>query len=183
MPGILPPAAAPHSAFERREREDEGGAPTVLAGRPDLTAVGAHDLARDGEPEPVPLRPAWGPVDGSGTIRARPVEALEEVRHVLLRDADPGIAHGHLHDAGLEVPRGDAYGAALLGVAEGVVEQVVEYLFQAVEVARDVRVAMGTDVELDAGVLGAPDEDLADVVEELVQAQVLLAHVHLARLD
>jgi hypothetical protein len=129
--------------------------------------VRPHDLACDRKPEPVALARA---------AVAAPVEALKQAGDVVGWDPAPGIAHGHLHEAGRQPPARDADEAARRGVPEGVVEQVVQHLFEAVEVPPHAGRAFGPQFEADPAFLAADREHFAHVVEQLMQVDGLLAH-------
>ena len=111
-----------------RKQENELGAarPTVDAHR---AAVTFDDRFRDRQTETA----SRGPRD---TRCVHLVEAIEDMRYVLGRDACPGIRHGEtcVSDPGRRVQLDDATGRC---VAKGVGDQVLDHLFQAIGVGKE----------------------------------------------
>src|SRR6266487_5986134 len=123
-------AAGGGAGGDGREPDDEPSA-TAVAGAvsPQPPAVGLHDRPADGQPEPAPAA-----VAGAGCID--PEEALEHPLQQLWRDPLATVGHRQLHLVAILVGA-DLHPAARRRVAQGVAEQVAQYLAQAVGVDAD----------------------------------------------
>src|ERR1044071_7856221 len=150
------------------EDDVEGRALALLARRLDPAAVVAHDVLRDPEPEPRPLR-------------ARREEGLEDAREVCLRNAAPRVADLHRDGRlqGLLVDGGAHRDApALLHRLLRVEHQIEEDLLELVGARAHLREA-GVEVadDLDARLLHL----LLDEDERLLDELVRLDPLDLAR--
>src|SRR5215216_7456935 len=93
------------------EADPEGGAHADLALHGDVAAVHLDDLPADGEPQAAPPGRARA-------ILVHPVEPLEELAQLFLRDADAGILYLHDQLRGALFDR-DVHARPRLGVLDG----------------------------------------------------------------
>src|SRR6201996_713075 len=102
------------------EREGQLGAPAGLAAGGQLTTVGPGPVGRAGQPDAA-ARDLFGPV--------APPEPVEDVRQVLGRDADAGVADGQ-DGSGAVAAGANGDLAALGGELQRVGQQVGDHLVQ-----------------------------------------------------
>jgi len=121
-----------------RDVEAKGAAGTGGTFRVDAAAEGLGDMPAEPEPEPDAAR------RGLRRRRSALVEGLEDARQVFLRDADAVVAHGDDDLVGRTAVHLDA-DQAVLHVAVGVADQVVEHLPEAGRVGVHDRGTAGGD--------------------------------------
>ena len=156
----------------------------------DLAAEEPGDLPRDREPETgAAVLAAGGPV--------RLLEGLEDDLLLVLGDADAGVLDVEAdHRAGREQRRGLEEGAvlhhldphrdaSLLGELEGVGEEVLQDLLQALRVGANVRgdLRLDLDREIQPLLLGDRPEVAIDELLQVGDGDVARLDLHLARLD
>src|SRR6267143_170489 len=118
----------------RRKEDPEAGPPARHAHDLDRSAVALHDPVRHEQAQ-------------AGALRARRVERLEEVRHVLRLDADPGIRNLDLHARRRRVPDGagsDRHFPAVAHRLHGVLDDVQDHLEKLVGIGQDLGPMIGT---------------------------------------
>src|ERR687893_1359921 len=124
----------------------EGGAHADLALDEDIAAVHLDDLLADGEPQAAPPGRA-------GAILVHPVEPLEELVQLFLRDTDAGVPHLYGQRRVVLYYR-DIHASPRVGVLDGVVQQVEEDLVELLGVADAPVLARIVEVDRDAEPLG-----------------------------
>src|SRR5688572_1228594 len=144
----------------RRERQPDvdGGAAPALALHLDASALHVDGALDDGEPEASARRRAH--------VLAS-IEAVEQVRQVVLGDAHAAVAHRAAHAVALDRQL-QADLAARVRILQRVLEQVTEHVRQ--QAAIEVRPGLARDAELD-GALAArrARERLDQALRELLQ--------------
>jgi len=145
------------------EKDAEGGANILGAFDLDFAALGAGEFAGDGQAQ------AGAPF---GTGAVGPVEAVEEVRNGVFRDAKAGIGDGDTDGGRALLPRAEDHVATRGGVTQGVIDEVRQDLLKAIDVAGDFRDVARDNFEPDIELLGAKREEVVEVPKQLVDLDV-----------
>ena len=152
-----------------------------LALHPDPSAHEAHQLGRNGEPEP---RPTESPCRGRVSLRER----VEDGGLLLRGDADTGIAHREVQRhrrPARSLPIHLEDDLARFRELQGVADQVHNDLAQPPRIATHRRGYVRRHVigQLDALLMGARGEGAHRLVQGVAQVEVHPLQVQLARLD